>query len=1073
MSILRHEMILASAGSGKTYALTNRFVQLLAGGAAPERIVALTFTRKAAGEFFDEILKKLAGATASEEAARKLAREVGAGGLGAADFRRMLRVVIEAMPRLSLGTLDGFFARVVRSFPLELGLSGEFQIMEEATARRERRRVLRRMFAAAGEPDATQREFIEAFKRATFGVEEKRLARVLDGFLDEHGETFLSAREQAKWGNPALIWPNGNEWLAAAAGRDKAAAELRAVLPWETLNEKQRVRLNDFFAALPEWMPGAPLPDAVGYLVGNAFKVWDELSGAAEAVEIVIERKKVALEGRARRALVELVAGIAGAELARRLEMTRGLFAVLSGYERSYHEAVRRAGRLTFADVLRLLLPGADGAPELSAGDGGDARLLIDWRLDAKFDHWLLDEFQDTSFAQWSVLRSLIDEAVQDPEGRRSLFYVGDVKQAIFAWRGGDPKLFREISDHYNGADAGAIAERRLDASYRSGPAVLAMVNRVFGDAPALGGSMPPGAAEAWAREWRAHVSAKPERGGWAELRHAEDEAERFAETLKILRETEALARGLEVAVLVRDNLTAAALADFLRREGPIAAVAESDLHVATDNPLTCALLALLRAAAHPGDTLAREHLHMTPLGALAAADGLASGDALTRRVLAEIHEDGFAVTLERWLRRLATVRTDGFEGKLNAFSAERGRMLVGAAEKFDESGSRDVAEFLEYAERFTVRDAEAAGVVRVMTIHKAKGLGFDLVILPDLEGKTLAARRDGLAVQHAQDRSVEWVLELPAKIFAERDPVLAAHIASAEAEAAYENLCLLYVAMTRAKRAMYIITEPIAAKATSRNFPRLLRETLGETWSDGDARWFDAVPKTAEDEGENASDGSTADWVGGLGTRVEVEAMIGEEARAVRRSAHRPSESKTSVVGGAPLFALEGGGATEFGAAVHEALAEIEWAGADAERRAAKWSSQAAALAEIEAAACVRAPDLAGVWRRPDGDGVAEVWRERAFEVVLDGAWVTGVFDRVVMVRAADGRVAQATVFDFKTDRIEPGADLAAAAARHAGQLDIYRRVVAMLMRLAPAAVAAEVVFTRLRQRVAVPFQR
>ncbi len=268
MSILRHEMILASAGSGKTYALTNRFVQLLAGGAAPERIVALTFTRKAAGEFFDEILKKLAGATASEEAARRLAREVGASGLGAADFRRMLRVVIEAMPRLSLGTLDGFFARVVRSFPMELGLSGEFQIMEEATARRERRRVLRRMFAAAGEPDATQREFIEAFKRATFGVEEKRLARVLDGFLDEHGETYLSAREQEKWGDSALIWPDGNEWLAAAARRDGAAEELRAVLPWETLNEKQRARLNDFFAALPEWMPGAPLPDAVAYLVG-------------------------------------------------------------------------------------------------------------------------------------------------------------------------------------------------------------------------------------------------------------------------------------------------------------------------------------------------------------------------------------------------------------------------------------------------------------------------------------------------------------------------------------------------------------------------------------------------------------------------------------------------------------------------------------------------------------------------------------------------------------------------------------------------------------------------------------
>ena len=1068
MSALRHEMILASAGSGKTYALTNRFVQLLAGGAAPERIVALTFTRKAAGEFFDEILKKLAGAAAAEEAARTLAREVEAPGLGARDFLRLLRTVVEAMPRLSLGTLDGFFARVVRSFPLELGLSGEFQIMEEAAARRERRRVLRRMFAAAGEPDAAQREFIEAFKRATFGVEEKQLARVLDGFLDAHGDTYLAAPDAARWGDAGRIWPGGCAWLAAADRREAAAAELHAALPWAALNEKQRGRLQDFFAALPEWSPGAPLPAALEYLVGNAFKVWDELVAGA-AAELTVERKKVALEARARAALVELVSGIAGAELARRLEMTRGLFTVLRGYERNYDAAVRRAGRLTFADVLRLLLPGG-AVPELSAGDGGDARLLIDWRLDAKFDHWLLDEFQDTSYAQWSVLRSLVDEAVQDPEGRRSLFYVGDVKQAIFAWRGGDPRLFREIFDHYNGQEPGRIAERRLDASHRSGPAVLAMVNRVFGDAAALGTGVPAGAAAAWAREWRTHASAKPGLGGWAELRHAEDEAGRFAETLAILRETQALARGLEVAVLVRDNRTAAALADFLRREGPVPAVAESDLHVATDNPLTGALLALLRAAAHPGDTLAREHLGMTPLGALMAAEGPGSADALTERVLGEIHDAGFAATLERWLRQLAAARAA--EGGLDAFSAERGRMLAAAAAQFDESGSRNVAEFLEFAERFTVRDTDAAGVVRVMTIHKAKGLGFDLVILPDLEGRTLAARRDGLAVQHARDRSVEWVLDLPAKLFAEHDAVLAAHVAGAEADAAYESLCLLYVALTRAKRAMYVITEPIGAKATSRNFPRLLREALGETWSEGEAHWYEEIavgPGGAADAVAPAAETAAG---GGPGRDAALDEAT--TPRAVRRPARTPSALKTGAVGGGALFALEGGGAgaAEFGAAVHAALAEIEWAGGgEAGGPPAGWSGLGDAGAE--AAACWCAPDLAAVWSKPAGAGgcAAEVWRERAFEVVLDGAWVTGVFDRVVVERDGAGGPVRATVFDFKTDRVERDGDLAGAAARHAGQLEIYRRVVARLTGLAPSAVACAVVFTRLQRCVAVGF--
>lgn len=188
-------------------------------------------------------------------------------------------------------------------------------------------------------------------------------------------------------------------------------------------------------------------------------------------------------------------------------------------------------------------------------------------------------------------------------------------------------------------------------------------------------------------------------------------------------------------------------------------AVAESDLRVATDNPLTTALLALVRAAAFPGDTAARELVRMTPLEPVLAAEGIQGRDELTARILGEIHDRGFARTFEQWLRRLASV----IEG--DGFSVERGRRLVAAAERFDEGGSRDVAEFLDFAERHVVRDTDLAGVVRVMTVHKAKGLGFDLVILPDIEGKKLATRRDGMAVKRTSERTVEWVFELPAKI--------------------------------------------------------------------------------------------------------------------------------------------------------------------------------------------------------------------------------------------------------------------------------------------------------------------
>jgi ATP-dependent helicase/nuclease subunit A len=1053
MSFARHMMILASAGSGKTYALTNRFVELLARGAQPERIVALTFTRKAAGEFFDEILNKLAAAAGDAGSARKLADGIGQPQLGPGDFLKMLRAVTEAMHRLRLGTLDSFFARIARAFPLELGLAGEFEILQKHAAWLERQRVLRRMFTQAGELDAARKEFIEAFKRATFGGEEKQLGRLLDAFLDRHQEIYLSAPDEQLWGNPARIWPGGNPWLASQGKPDDAVKALRESLVRRGLPDKQQARWDDFFAALPEATPGV-LPDAVAYILKNALAVWPELE--AGRAEMTVERRKLALSPGECRALAAIITHLVGGEFGRRLETTRGIFAVLRGYEEFYHDAVRRAGKLTFADVQRLLAPGGGGARPLTRDADATDRLFIDYRLDAEIDHWLLDEFQDTSFGQWSVLRNLIDEAVQDPAGGRSFFCVGDVKQAIFTWREGDPRLFQEIFDHYNAARPGTIEKKHLAKSWRSGPALIGMINAVFGHGGALKALFPGPAADDWNREWRDHVSAVEERTGQAAWLQAADEEARWTLVLKLLQEIQPLARGLTCALLVQKNETAAELADFLRREGGLPAVAESDLHVCTDNPLGAALLALMQAAAHPGDTLAWEHLLMTPLGAVLAGEKLDGPEALTRRVLGQIHAEGFERTMEAWLGELEPRLAPG-----DAFGRKRARQFAAAAGRFDGTGSRDLTEFVQFMEQHTVRDAESAAVIRVMTIHKSKGLGFDLVLLPDLEGDKLDQRRAGLGVQKTPERSVDWVLDLPGEIFRERDPVLSDHVRAAEAGACYEKLSLLYVAMTRAKRAMYAITKPVGT-SKSRNFPRVLADTLGVeagpvrvgalvldgAWSRGDADWH---TKLAAPAGPGKTE---------RGIAPVDEATV---VRAPRRPARRPSAEKTGVVGAARVFALEGAGAADFGTEVHKLLAEVEWAGQrDIEKITEEWARRGAA--GEEALACLRSPGLAAVWMRPDR---AEVWRERAFEVVIDGAWVTGVFDRVVIERDQTGRVLRATVFDFKTDRMADDAEVPAVVARHAGQLNLYQRVVMVLAGLKAAEVAGKLVLTRLRRLV------
>ncbi len=1073
-----HKMILASAGSGKTYALTTRFVRLLALGAEPERIVALTFTRKAAGEFFDEILNKLAAAARDDGEAAKLAAAVERPELGRKEFLRLLRAMVEAMPRLALGTLDGFFAKIVHAFPLELGLGGDFDVLQEHGAQVERRRVLRKIFTRAGaELDDAQREFIEAFKRATFGVEEKRLTARLDAFLDAHHEIFLTAPEALAWGGAGRIWPNGCRWLAGKDSREVAAKALRA---WAAVacgaNEKQLRRWLDFLEAVESWTPGAELAKPLVYVLEKALEKWEELeSGAAE---LVIERKKQALPAEACDALCALVRGVFAGELQRRLEMTRGIHTVLRGYEAVYHDVVRREGRLTFADVQRLLMPGA-GAPKLSADATAaeDGRLLIDWRLDAKYDHWLLDEFQDTSHGQWSVLENLIDEAVQDPEGRRTFFYVGDVKQAIYAWRGGDPRLFREIAERYNGAEPGTIEEGWLDRSYRSGPAVIAAVNRIFGDETRVAEVCPEETTKRWAKEWRVHVSAKPELDGHVAWLHADDEAARFAAALRVLQEVRPLERGLSVAVLVQSNDVAARMAEYLRAEGGLPAVAASDLRVCSDNPITLAVLALFQAAAHPGDRLAREHVAMSPLGAVLKDAGVTSQEAWTARVLGQVHADGFARTVETWLRALET----RLEPEDN-FSRERGRQLVDAAREFDELGGRDVAEFVAFAKLHTVAEPESPAVVRVMTIHKSKGLGFDVVVLPDLQGKKLAQKRDGLAVQRDGARSVEWVFDLPAKVFCECDDVLAKHVAEAEADAAYEKLCLYYVAMTRAKRAMYLVTEPLGKTATSANFVRLLTQTLGGVA--GEVRVGDAAFSGSYQEG-------SADWHVHEGTVAErgetdgrdesgagLRLAAGTVERRVRRVALRPSGAKAAVLRGAMLFPPTREASVEFGAAVHAALAGVEWledwqgTGKDAwlaEQKVAGRPVEAVA----QARACVETAGLRPVFAKPVA-ARAEVWRERAFELVMDGAWVTGVFDRVVITRSAEGRAETVWIYDFKTDRAGDGAEAwAEVARRHAGQLAIYRRAAAVLAGAPREAVRCAVVLTTVARVVDVTPER
>jgi ATP-dependent helicase/nuclease subunit A len=170
-------------------------------------------------------------------------------------------------------------------------------------------------------------------------------------------------------------------------------------------------------------------------------------------------------------------------------------------------------------------------------------------------------------------------------------------------------------------------------------------------------------------------------------------------------------------------------------------------------------------------------------------------------------------------------------------------------------------------------------------------------------------------------------------------------------------------------------------------------------------------------------------------------------------------------------LFSIAGGHAADFGAAVHAMFASIEWwasggaaAWADARRQA---GADEAALSEC--LACLNDPALAWVFARPSG--LAEVWRERPFESVLDGVWITGVFDRVTIERDVTGKcLTRVRVVDFKSDRVKEPDEILHATKRHAGQIGLYRRVAAVLTGVSPERIDCCLVFTACRLAVSVP---
>ena len=470
----------ACAGSGKTWLLVSRIVRLLLAGAAPSEILAITFTRKAAQEMAARLrdwLRLLA--LESDDEARKFLRERAVPEHEVEALlpraRSLFEIFLSAQPGITINTFHGWFLQLLQRAPLESGAGGDWGLLDQTSALLEEAWQL---FAEDLQSDCNA----ETAQALDFLFAEHGLHNTRSLLLD-----FVAKRA---------------EWWAYTEGAGDAAAFAAEALRCDLAVEPERDILADLFA------------DAALAIDAEEFAGWLERGTATDLKHA--EKLRKALAGRdfeafsavfltgegepRKREYSKALAGRVGeAGAARFLDLHRMLSARMQ--EAHQQLAAQAAYRLNLAGLrcgAGLLAAYQQLKAERQTVDFTDVEWRVhqllnrsehaeymQYKLDSRYRHILLDEFQDTNPLQWQIMRSWLD-ASTGAGSAPTVFLVGDPKQAIYRFRRADARLFGIAADFL---ERGYGAHRlRQNVSRRSAQPVLEAVNRLFEKEPGFSG---------------------------------------------------------------------------------------------------------------------------------------------------------------------------------------------------------------------------------------------------------------------------------------------------------------------------------------------------------------------------------------------------------------------------------------------------------------------------------------------------------------------------------------------------------------------------------------------------------
>jgi ATP-dependent helicase/nuclease subunit A len=836
--------VAASAGSGKTQVLVDRVIRLMLAGAAPECILCLTFTKAAAAEMAGRLFERLSKwiAMADDPLTEEL-RDLGVQPIDQktrADARKLFAKALETPGGLKIQTIHAFCERLLQLFPVESGMAPGFRVMEEQEADQLFRDALLQSLSTDNTATQSAWAFLNNGDVNTLAALEKLAQPFLStskgmrqrlSSMTKIAETEAQLRETLNIASDRTTAELKDEITAIhVAAYEKAA---RLLMPLEAdaqhcaprflslaLHAKRQDEKLQALADLVLTGEGAPRKSILRKAAGKA-----EPGAAAW------------LEGERHR-LLALFEDLAKLEI---LEANLAIYRAMAGVVARVNIEKRARGLYDFDDLI---------ARTAQLLHSHEAAQWVLYKLDRGLSHILVDEAQDTSPAQWTVIQALAGEFFTGDSDRptpRTVFAVGDIKQSIFGFQGADISAFETARLGFEQALRYADQDLRkvdLTLSYRSAQAVLDAVDETFAmDAPARQGFGPrasterphtafynqrPGRVELWQVElkpdveerdnWQAPVDTPPASHPRLVL------AERIASAIhgwvgkrKRTRNNDTVKAGDILILVQRRNALFNALIGALRRRGvPVAGADRLKLQqslIVQDLIMLGQVLRLSRddhaLACVLKSPLVPEPVSEETLFTLAHGRNneslwnRLSDESVNKRMLKRLmaSQDSpfllFSGVLQQSCRtileRLGPEAEDAAQEFLNLaldYELLNGVSLSGFLDWL-QAGETEIKREMEHG----------GGEVRIMTTHGAKGLEAPIVFLADAADVPRPHQGNLITVTEGDQKGLQvFVPDTRMQV-----PVIEDLKQQQRLLAIAERMRLLYVGMTRAADELYI----------------------------------------------------------------------------------------------------------------------------------------------------------------------------------------------------------------------------------------------------------------------------